>query len=168
MNTGMSSILWSKLRQSRSYRRAFLRAQFKRIIPFQIGGLRRDRGWSQEKLAEASNLTQGVISRAEDQDYGNLTVNTILSIADGFDVAFIGKFVPYGELEEWLDSLSNKIRVPSFDEEDKQRLRKEIVFFSSDGNKASGTNGQTRQGSNSIISIERAALEGKGQQAAAS
>ena len=47
-------------------------------------------------LAERSGLTQGAISRAL-----NLTVNlvnTIIRIASGFDVAFVGRFVPFSEL----------------------------------------------------------------------
>jgi hypothetical protein len=82
---------WKKLRD-KEYRQAFAVAQFKRLVPFQIRSLRKNRELSQEKLAELSALTQGVISRAEDSDYGNLTVNTILKIANGFDVAFVGAF----------------------------------------------------------------------------
>ena len=118
MNIPSSSVLWNKLRSSRAYRRAFAASQFKRLVPFQIGALRRGRGWSQAQLANASGLTQGVVSRAEDQDYGNLTVNTILRIADGFDVAFIGKFVPFSELEKLVDHLSDKEFVLGFDLED--------------------------------------------------
>jgi transcriptional regulator with XRE-family HTH domain len=110
--------VWNKFRQGKQYRSAFARAQFKRLVPFQIEVLRKQRGWSQYELAERAHLTQGVISRAEDQDYGNLTVNTILSIADGFDVAFVGKFVPFSELDGWYVNLSAKnMHVPSFDQE---------------------------------------------------
>jgi hypothetical protein len=59
-----------------------------------------------------------VISRAEDPDYGNLTINTISRIASGFDVAFIVKFVPFSELDRWFLDLSEKsVEVPSFEEE---------------------------------------------------
>ena len=68
-------------------------------------------------------MTQGVISRAEDQDYGNLTVNTILKIADGFDVAFVGEFVPYSELERFTKKLSSKKFVASFEEENQLNTR---------------------------------------------
>lgn len=109
---------WRKL-SNKKYRSAFARTQFKRLVPLQIQTLRRQRGWSQVLLAEQAKLTQGVISRAEDQDYGNLTVNTILSIAEGFDVAFVGRFVPFSELDTWYVNLSQEtMRVPSFDEED--------------------------------------------------
>jgi transcriptional regulator with XRE-family HTH domain len=109
--------VWNKL-SNREYRSAFAASQFKRLVPFQIRTLRKHRHWTQEQLAEYSKVTQGVVSRAEDSDNGNLTVNTILRIADGFDVAFVGLFVPYSELDSWFTNLSeDKIRVPSFDEE---------------------------------------------------
>lgn len=114
------SNVWRKLSTSKEYRSAFVTAQFKRLVPFQIRTLRKQRGWSQEQLAENCKLTQGVISRAEDSDYGNLTVNTILRIADGFDVAFIGRFVPFSELDEWFADLSEeKVQAPSFEEENR-------------------------------------------------
>jgi transcriptional regulator with XRE-family HTH domain len=108
---------WKKV-SNREYRAAFATTQFKRLVPLQIQTLRRQRAWSQAELARNANLTQGVISRAEDQDYGNLTINTILTIAEGFDVAFVGRFVPFSELYKWYDNLNAEtMRVLSFDEE---------------------------------------------------
>jgi transcriptional regulator with XRE-family HTH domain len=113
---------WLKLSKSKEYRSAFAKAQFKRLVPFQIRALRKQRGWSQEALAANADLTQGVVSRAEDSDYGNLTVNTILRIADGFDVVFVGKFVPYSEFVRWYDELSEMLPpIPSFEEEFRTR-----------------------------------------------
>jgi transcriptional regulator with XRE-family HTH domain len=112
-----SNGIWDKLRD-REFRSHFSAAQFKRFVPFQITALRKARGWSQEKLAEESGLTQGVISRAEDQNNGNLAVNTILKIANGFDLVFIGKFVSYGEFVEWFDQATDEIKVPTFSEQD--------------------------------------------------
>jgi len=112
------SDLWQKFAHSKRYRSAFARQQFKKLVPLQVQMLRKQRGWTQEELAERSGLTQGVISRAEDHQYGNLTVNTILTIAEGFDVAFVGRFVPFSELESWYLKLSQETtHAPSFDEE---------------------------------------------------
>ena len=110
--------LWGKLRDKR-YREEFVASQVKRGIPFQIRTLMEQREWSQEKLALESGLTQGVISRAANPEYGNLTINTIIRIAAGFDVAFIGKFVPFTELGKWFTELSEEsVRVPDFQTED--------------------------------------------------
>lgn len=110
--------VWSNLAKSKKYREAFALSLFKRMVPFQIRALRKERGWSQEQLATSATLTQGVISRAEDPDYGKLTINTIRNIAAGFDVAFIVKFVPFSELDKWfLDLSEQSAKVPSFEEE---------------------------------------------------
>jgi len=172
MNTKSSnSHLWSKL-DDRDYRKAFLIGQFKRMVPFQIQILRKQRGWSQEQLAEASGLTQGVISRAEDPDYGNLTINTVLRIANGLDVAFIGKFAPYGELEDWFGGLSEKMYVPSFDEENAIRqgklIRKAGALRATEGNNPSQIDVNGKIDRNISDSVDRLgpALQGDRQRAA--
>src|SRR5712664_3246459 len=89
-----------KLR-NKEYRSNFAALQLKRGVPFQIRTLLKKREWTQEQLAESANLTQGVVSRAQNPDYGNLTINTISRIASGFDVGFVGQFVPFSRLVEW-------------------------------------------------------------------
>jgi transcriptional regulator with XRE-family HTH domain len=128
----MSNSVWRKLERSKKYREAFVGSQVKRTVPFQIRALRKQRGWSQTELAERAGVTQGVISRAEDPDYGNLTLNTIVRVAAGFDCAFIGRFVPFSELVGWYDSLSEAvIRVASFSEDrDSRPAANETTTFS--------------------------------------
>lgn len=110
--------LWLKLAKSKKYREEFVASQVKRGIPFQIRTLMKQKEFSQETLAGFSGLTQGVISRAANPDYGNLTLNTVIRIAAGFDVAFIGQFVPFSKLDKWFINLSeDAMRVPTFDEE---------------------------------------------------
>jgi transcriptional regulator with XRE-family HTH domain len=110
------SNLREKLNRSKRYRESFPAAVVKRMLPLQVRVLRRQRGWSQAQLAKESNLTQGVISRAEDPDYGNLTVNTLVRLAAGFDCAFIGRFVPFSELGKWYTNVTDEklLEVPSF------------------------------------------------------
>lgn len=109
------SELYKKL-TDKQYREAFVSAQIKRVVPMQIRSLRNQRHWKQTDLAEAAGLTQGAISRAEDPDYGNLTINNLLRIAAGFDVAFVGRFVSFSELGKWYVNLSDEksLMVPSF------------------------------------------------------
>jgi transcriptional regulator with XRE-family HTH domain len=120
----MLRTLWQKLATSKKYREEFVAAQLKRGIPFQIQTLMKQKQFSQDKLAKESGLTQGVISRAANPDYGNLTLNTIIKIAAGFDVAFVGKFVPFSELGKWFTNLTEEsVRVKSFEEEDAEMSR---------------------------------------------
>jgi transcriptional regulator with XRE-family HTH domain len=110
---GLSRI-WEKLRE-KAYRDAFVASQLKRGLPTQIRVMLKDRGWNQSDLAERSGLKQGVISRAADPDYGNLTLNTILKIASGFDVAYVGRFLPFSDLARWYTDLSEPtLSVPDF------------------------------------------------------
>lgn len=119
----IASTLWNRLAASKKYREEFVVSQVKQGIPFQIHAMRKDAGISQKELAEKSHLTQGVVSRAEDPDYGNLTLNTIVRISAGFDVAFIGNFVPFSKLVQWYEELSESaVRVEPFEKEYK-RLR---------------------------------------------
>ncbi len=111
--------IWRKLAKSKKYREEFALAFLKRSVPFQVKTLRKKHCGSQAVLAERAKLTQGVVSRAEDQDYGNLTLNTIGRIAAGLDMAFIGKFVPFTELVKFSLNLSEEefAAIPTFEEE---------------------------------------------------
>jgi hypothetical protein len=110
--------LWNKLSSSKEYREAIVASQLKRGLPFQARAMRKERGWPQAVVAGKSRLTQGVVSRAEDPDYGNLTFNTVLRIAAGHDVAVICKFVSFSEFAKWYVTFSEDSGVvPAFEEE---------------------------------------------------
>jgi transcriptional regulator with XRE-family HTH domain len=117
MNTAED--IWNKLAKSKTYREEFALSFLKRSVSFQIKTLRKKRCGSQAILAERAKLTQGVVSRAEDQDYGNLTFNTVGRIAGGLDMAFIGTFVPFSVLVKYSLELSESelANIPTFDEE---------------------------------------------------
>jgi transcriptional regulator with XRE-family HTH domain len=110
--------VWQKL-SNKQYRDHYALSLLKRSVAFQIKTLRKKHCGTQAVLAEKSELKQGVISRAEDQEYGNLTFNTVGRIAAGLDVAFIGKFVPFSELIRFSGELSEEEfkNIPTFDEE---------------------------------------------------
>ena len=126
MSTTEASLSSSKLASSKEYRVAFVSSFLKRYIPFQIRTIRKKRGMTQPELAVASKITQGVVSRAEDPDYGNLTFNTVLRIAAGYDLAFVGKFVRFSEFLKVVDEMSeNSFDLPSFHEEELSQLEQE-------------------------------------------
>jgi len=118
------SKIWEKLRD-KPYRDAFVASQLKRGVASQIRVMLKDRRWTQADLAERSGLKQGAISRASDPDYGNLTINTILRIASGFDVAYVGRFVPFSEAAQWYENLSESaLSVSSFEEGERHHTEK--------------------------------------------
>lgn len=118
MKTPTSSFhrLWNKFAGSKTFRGEYVVGYVKRSIPAQIRALMKKRGLTQQQLADQAGLTQGVISRAADLDYGDLTLNTIVRIAAGFDCAFVGKYVPFSEFLKELDKQSDPF-VPSFETE---------------------------------------------------
>jgi hypothetical protein len=72
----MFSDLWKKL-SDKKYREHYALSLLKRSVAFQIKTLRKKHCGTQAVLAERSSLKQGVISRAENQDYSNLTFKTV-------------------------------------------------------------------------------------------
>jgi len=123
-STRIPSNLWGQLAESKEFREEFSALQLKRGVAFQIRALLKKRGWTQGKLAENAKLTQGVVSRAQDPNYGNLTVNTINRIAAGFDAAFLGLFVPFSVLVKWFQNLSEELgEVESFEAEYRRLLK---------------------------------------------
>jgi transcriptional regulator with XRE-family HTH domain len=127
-STIIPSSIWRQLAASKEFREEFNALQLKRGVSFQIRALLNKRGWTQARLAEESKLTQGVVSRAQDANYGNLTINTINRLANGFDVAFIGEFVPFSELIEWFENLSEQIgEIEPFDKEYRELLKGRTV-----------------------------------------
>jgi transcriptional regulator with XRE-family HTH domain len=110
--------IWRKFSRKK-YRDQYALSLLKRSVAFQVKTLRKKHCGTQAALAERSNLKQGVISRAEDQDYGNLTFNTVGRIASGLDMAFIGRFVRWSELAKFSLDLSEDefANIPTFGEE---------------------------------------------------
>lgn len=123
---GSFNRLWSKFAKNKKFRDAYVAGYVKRAIPAQIRALMKKGGFTQQQLAERAGLTQGVISRAADLNYGDLTLNTILKIGAGLDCAFVGKYVAYSEFLKETDKgvISN---IPSFESENEQLAAEESM-----------------------------------------
>ncbi len=120
MNTDFLRGLWGRLASSRRYRKQFVSAQAKRAFAFQLRAIMKKRGLTQEKLAEHSGLSQGMISRAADPNYGKLTTTIIVKIANGLDMAYLGILVPFSEAARWFSNLSeDSVQVSTFEEEER-------------------------------------------------
>lgn len=110
--------LLSKLENSKAYREAYVSEHVKTSVPLQIRHLREQRELTQTQLAEQAKTTQTVISRLEDPNYGNLTLNSLLKIASALDIGLLVKFVPFSRLLLEFQDLSPKaLSVKSFAEE---------------------------------------------------
>jgi hypothetical protein len=78
----------------------------KRIVPFQIRTMRDEREWSQGQAGKAIGKPQNVISRLESLNYGKLSLQTLVEVAQGFDVGLLIKFVPFSRLVKEYEDLS--------------------------------------------------------------
>ena len=98
--------LKTKILSSRQFRQSFVWEHLKRSLPFQVRTMREEREWSQQKAGEELKKPQSVISRLESPAYGKLTLQTLVDIANGFDVGLLIKFVPFSRLVKEYDDVS--------------------------------------------------------------
>lgn len=103
---------------SPEYREAFVESQIRITIPFQIRALRRQRGWSQEELAEKAGMRQPRISAMERAGGGHLNIETLIRLATAFDVALVVRFASFSELVNWSEAFDPEgFWLPSFNQD---------------------------------------------------
>lgn len=98
--------LAKRLLSGKLFRKAYVWEHLKRSIPFQIRTMRDERGWSQERAAKELGKTQSIISRLESPAYGKVSLQTLVDIAEGFDVGLLIKFVPFSRLVTEYEDVS--------------------------------------------------------------
>jgi len=104
--------------QNREFRQSYVTENLRRGLAYQIRAIREARGWSQAELGHETQKPQSNVSRWEDPTYGKFSLQTLLEIADAFDVALIVRFAPFTELLETVADLSpHTLAVASYDEE---------------------------------------------------
>ncbi len=88
-------------------------------IPLQVRALRKQRGWTQEKLAKLTGMKQERISAIENPNYKHkFTLSIMMKIASAFDVALIVRFAPISELVKWELALSpERLEAVGFDKD---------------------------------------------------
>jgi transcriptional regulator with XRE-family HTH domain len=81
--------------------------------------MRDERGWSQQRAAQEVGKTQSIISRLESPAYGKMSLQTLLDVANGFDVGLLIKFVPFSRLvQEYEDVSAKALSAQSVSEQD--------------------------------------------------
>lgn len=105
--------------KNEQYRKALVEAHLSINIPYQIRALRKQREWEQGELAEKAGMKQPTISRLEKPGYGKTNLDTLIRLANAFDVALIVRFATYRDLLNWSEQFSpDEFQVRSFSEDD--------------------------------------------------
>lgn len=104
--------------KEKAYRLGVVNSQIEIDLPFQIRALRKQRGWTQPRLASEANMKQPRISSMERPGATRFSLETLRRLAEAFDVALLVRFAPFGELLDWSDRFSpDDFHVPGFEQE---------------------------------------------------
>ena len=109
----------------KEYAHVFVSSEINTLLPFQLREMRRERRWSQTKVAELTGQNQKTISDFENPNYARYSLNSLRRLAEAFDVALIVRFAPFSELVDWAAALSPaKLRVPSRTKDERLRAQR--------------------------------------------
>ena len=104
--------------QNDDYRRAVVADHIGVGLAFQLNLLRDARKWAQDELAKRSGVSIETIDQLEDPNCENYSIETLLKLANAFDVGLLVRFVPFATLAEWETDLNmTKLVPPSYEEE---------------------------------------------------
>lgn len=95
----------------RGFRTIYMANRAKGFVADQIRALRGDR--SQRAFGELIGKPQSVVSRLENEEYGKLTLQTLLDIAEKLDIALEVRFVDYPTFIRGLRDLSSRTTAPA-------------------------------------------------------
>ncbi len=136
MNTKSSLVNELKDKQ---YRHAFVASQIRIGLPLQCRALREGRRWTQPQLAQAAGMSQPRISEIERPGERKLNIETLLRLAEAFDVALDVRFVTFREFVDTADGLDlDNFSVKPF-EEDLADLENEEIWARAKYSLAAGT-----------------------------
>src|SRR5687767_7720433 len=99
--------------EDKAFREAFLASHARQTIILQLADLLAQEQIKQPELERRSGVAQSTISRTLDPEFGGgASVNTLVRLANGLDVAFVPHFVPWTDLLDWIDARSDNLRIP--------------------------------------------------------
>ena len=93
-----------RFQRSKKYRSTYIASRVRLAIALQIKALREQYSKTQSEFASMLEKPQSVVSRLENPDYGKMSVQTLLEIADSLDIALVVKFVSYDKFFRMLDN----------------------------------------------------------------
>lgn len=97
---------------SKEYRTGFVAARLKVFLAGQIRAMRRREDFTQEQFAKMLGTHQSVVGRMENSDYGKMSIDTLLKIAEKLDVALVVRFVSFKDWNTIASNLSDEAFCP--------------------------------------------------------
>lgn len=110
-NQSPTTFSWSKgfvdQLKDPAFRHAYMADQVRLFIALQVRALREQdgRGWSQRELGKKMGKAQSSIARLEDPDYGRLTLQTLLELAEAFELPLL---VQITDWKDWLQRMADQ------------------------------------------------------------
>ncbi len=124
--------------RDREYREAYVEGHVKSYIPYQLRAIREKLRLTQKAFAERIGKPQSVVSRLENTEYGKVTVQTLLDIARGLDIALVVKFASFPEfLAAYADLSAETMAVEAFSEKESRAPSPGDYGFARPGDPAS-------------------------------
>ena len=113
----------------KDYAHVYMEAHASSRIATQIKVLREQRGLTQAKLAELSNMKQERVCALEDVDYDAWTISTLRKLARAFDVHLQVSFIPFSQgIQDVANFSRNALEVESR-EVDLEHFRKHAYLI---------------------------------------
>lgn len=113
--------------KSKMYRDAYLESQVHGWISHQFRALRISMGLTQKEMAQKIGKPQSVVSRLENDDYGKVSVQTLLDVAHAIDIALLVQFVSYPDFLVRMRDKSNASMVPENLSQSEARVDRSIA-----------------------------------------
>ena len=131
--------------EDEEYRDIYVDALIGSTLAAQIRAIREQQGMTQADLGELAGMAQESISKLENPDYGKYTTSTLKRLASALHVAPVVRLASFGELAEWVTTLTPARLAPlSYEAELADRLKAVRVV--------STTAATTWQGSRAVTS----------------
>jgi transcriptional regulator with XRE-family HTH domain len=96
--------------KNKKFRDSYLSESIKIFLAAQIRNLRGDK--TQEEFATMLGTTQSVVSRYEDSEYGKVTLQTLLDIAQKLDIGLVVRFVNFQDFFRMTNDFSPDAQCP--------------------------------------------------------
>lgn len=109
----------------KDYRDGYVATQLSSWLAGQVRALRGD--MSQAEFGKLIGKPQAAVSRLENPDYGKLSLQTLLEVAERLDIALMVRFVDYPTFLIWTDNTSEEaLRPASYNQAQVDHLAQQI------------------------------------------